>query len=141
MVNNEHEFVVSLVVAEEWGATGTAGLDNQYTTITPKALIGKGFGDVQAELLRPIAITGEIQYICADGAERLRTMASLSQQTPTTVVYGATIQYSLQYMNSYVHEVMAGDSSGTSFLTLRRIFSTPVSNIGPSVISIRPRNA
>jgi len=53
MVNNEHEFVVSLAVAEEWGATGTAGLDNQYTTITPKALIGKGFGDLQTELLRP----------------------------------------------------------------------------------------
>ena len=60
MVNNEHEFVVSLAVAEEWGATGTAGLDNQYTTITPKALIGKGFGDLQTELLRPIAITGSI---------------------------------------------------------------------------------
>ena len=26
-------------------------------------------------------------------------------QTPTRLTYGATIQYSLLYMNSYVHEV------------------------------------
>ena len=46
MVNNEHEFVVSVGVAEEWGASGTPGIANQFTTITPKLYIGKGFGDV-----------------------------------------------------------------------------------------------
>ena len=47
MVNTEHEFVVSLGVAEPWGATGTPGIGNQFTTITPKPFIGKGFGDLQ----------------------------------------------------------------------------------------------
>ena len=63
MVNNEHEFIVSLAVAEEWGATGTPGVANQYTNITPKVYIGKGFGDLETEWLRPIAVTGEVQYV------------------------------------------------------------------------------
>ena len=42
MVNNEHEFVVSVAVAEEWGATGTPGIANQYTIITPKAFHRQG---------------------------------------------------------------------------------------------------
>ncbi|MGO9720025.1 MAG: hypothetical protein ACLPIG_14535 [Methylocella sp.] len=137
MVNNEHEFVVSLAVAEEWGATGTAGLDNQYTTITPKALIGKGFGDLQTELLRPIAITGEIQYIVPT-VPNVYANGILSQQTPTTVVYGATLQYSLQYMNAYVHEIDGPEILRHLVVDLEANFSTPVSNIGPSVINSVP---
>jgi hypothetical protein len=106
MVNNEHEFVVSLAVAEEWGATGTPGIANQYTNITPKVYIGKGFGDLENEWLRPIAVTGEVSYVVPThpldvaGVDAFDNV--LFNQTPTTVVYGATLQYSLQYMNAYV---------------------------------------
>jgi len=105
------------------GATGTAGLDNQYTTITPKALIGKGFGDLQTELLRPIAITGEIQYIVPT-VPNVYANGILSQQTPTTVVYGATLQYSLQYMNAYVHEIDGPEILRHLVVDLEANFST-----------------
>ena len=54
----------------------------------------------------------------------------MESQTPTVLTYGATLQYSLLYMNSFVHEV-------TEFFrqlipTVECVFSTPVSNIGPS---------
>ncbi len=135
MVNNKHEFVVSLAVAQEWGGTGTAGLGNQYTNITPKAFIGKGFGDLQNELLRPIAFTGEIQYIVPT-VPSVYTNGVLTQQTPTTVVYGATLQYSLQYMNAYVHELP--EFLRSLIVDVEANFSTPVSNIGPSVIGSIP---
>jgi len=142
MVNNEHEFVVSLAVAEEWGATGTSGIANQYTNITPKVYIGKGFGDLENEWLRPIAVTGEVSYVVPThpldvaGVDAFGNV--LFNQAPTTVVYGATLQYSLQYMNAYVHEI-----DGPEFLRhlvpdVEVQITTPVSNIGPSVIGKVP---
>ena len=62
MVSNEHEFVVSVGVAETWGASGTPGIADQFTTITPQLFIGKGFGDIPWDWARPIAVTGQINY-------------------------------------------------------------------------------
>ena len=131
MVNTEHEFVVSLAVAEEWGGTGTPGISNQFTTITPKAFIGKGFGDVENEWLRPIAITGELQYLFPTVPQVFDNGALISQ-TPTTLTFGGTIQYSLQYMNAYVHELNPEILRHLVF-DVEANFTSPVSNIGPSV--------
>jgi hypothetical protein len=71
--------------------------------------VGKGFGDVEAEWLRPIAVTGEIDYTWSTHqndflfgpiADTLTVT-----QTPTVPTYGAPLQYSLLYMNANVHEV------------------------------------
>jgi hypothetical protein len=136
MVNNEHEFVVSLAVAEEWGATGTNGVANQFTTITPKAFIGKGFGDVETEWLRPIAITGELQYLVPT-VPNVFANGALVTQSPTTLTYGATLQYSLQYMNAYVHELNP-EILRHLVIDVEANFTSPISNIGPSVIGAIP---
>jgi hypothetical protein len=141
MVSPEHEFVVSLGVSEAWGGTGNpnAGAP-QYTTITPKIFIGKGFGDVPWDWLRPVAITGEIDYDVptvpniVTGVDPFGNV--LLSQTPTTVDFGFTVQYSLQYMNSYVHEVP--EFFRNLIPTFEAVFTSPVSNIGPSAIASVP---
>jgi hypothetical protein len=136
MVNTEHEFVVSLAVAEEWGASGTPNIAPQFTDITPKAFIGKGFGDLQTEWLRPIAITGEVQYVVPTVPQVFSNNVLVSQ-TPTTLTYGGTIQYSLQYMNAYVHELNPEFLRHLVF-DVEANFTSPVSNIGPSMINSIP---
>jgi hypothetical protein len=143
MVNNEHEFVVSLGVSEQWGGTGNpnAGAP-QFTSITPELFIGKGFGDVQADLLRPIAITGEMDYQVPTVANTVTGVDQfgnvLLSQNPTVLTYGATLQYSLQYMNAYVREIDGPEILRHLVLDVEAQFSTNVSNIGPSVINNVP---
>lgn len=135
MVSNEHEFVVSVGVAEAWGASGTPGIAPQFTTIAPQLFIGKGFGDVPWDWARPIAVTGQINY-------NVPTVAAvydnnvLVTQNRTSLFYGFTLQYSLVYMNGYVQEVP--DILRNLIPTFEGNFTTPVSNIGPSVIGAVP---
>ena len=136
MVNTEHEFVVSIGVSQVWGASGTNNIAPQFTTITPKAFIGKGFGDMEAEWLRPFAITGEVDYDVPT-VPQVFTNGVLTQQNPTTLDFGGTIQYSLQYMNAYVHELNPEILRHLVF-DVEAIFTTPVSNIGPSSLGVVP---
>jgi hypothetical protein len=135
-VNPEHEFIVSTAVSVEWGHTGDVGIGfaDPFTSITAKGFVGKGFGDVEAEWAKPIAVTGEIDYtwsthpIDVTGVDQFGNV--LISRTPTVLTYGATIQYSLLYMNSFVHEVP--EFFRNLIPDIECVFSTPVSNIGPS---------
>jgi hypothetical protein len=135
-INYQHEFVVSVAGDVVWGHTGDvgSGFADPYTSIIAKAYIGKGFGDLSIDWLRPIAVTGEIDYAWSthpiDVSVDPETLLPVISRTPTFLTYGATIQYSLFYMNSYVHELPP---------FIRQLIpdiefdlATPVSNIGPS---------
>jgi len=144
--NPEHEFIIAGAVNVEWGHTGAsptysslASPPDQYSTITPKLYVGKGFGDVGVDWARPFAITGEIDYnlpthpidvtLQQDPTSGINYIALT--QTPTRLTYGATLQYSLLYMNSYVHELP--EVFRRLIPAFEGIFTSPVSNIGPSV--------
>ncbi|HUZ90739.1 MAG TPA: hypothetical protein VMU78_02385 [Methylocella sp.] len=141
-VNPEHEFIVSVAGSVAWGHTGDvgAGFADPYSSITAKAYVGKGFGDLNVDWLRPIAVTGEMDYTWSthpiDVAVDPDTLFPVISQTPTVLTYGATIQYSLLYMNSYVHEVPQFFRQLVP--DIECVFSTPVSNIGPSVAASIP---
>lgn len=134
--NAEHEFIVSTAVSVEWGHTGDVGIGfaDPYTSITAKGYVGKGFGDVEAEWLKPIAVTGEIDYtwsthpIDVTGVDQFGNV--IISQTPTVLTGGATLQYSLLYMNSFVHEVP--EFFRHMIPDIECVFSSPISNIGPS---------
>ena len=69
---------------------------------------------METEWLRPFAVTGEIDYDVPT-VPSVYTNGILIQQNPTTVDYGFTVQYSLQYMNAYVQEMISGDSQAPRF--------------------------
>jgi hypothetical protein len=135
--NAEHEFIVSVAGSAEWGHTGNASVGAEpFTSLTAKGFVGKGFGDLENEWLRPFAITGEVDYtwsthpIDVTGVDPDTGLVSIDR-TPTVLTYGATLQYSLLYMNSFVHEVP--EFFRRLVPDMEVVFSTPVSNIGPSV--------
>jgi hypothetical protein len=141
-VNPEHEFIASVAGSVEWGHTGDVGIGfaDPFSSITSKVFVGKGFGDVEAEWLRPIAVTGEIDYTWSTHPIGVTvdptTLFPVISQTPTVLTYGATLQYSLLYMNANVHEVP--QFFRNLIPTVEVAFATPVSNIGPSVIGVVP---
>ena len=140
--NPEHEFIVSAAASFEWGHTGNASVGaDPFTSITAKVFFGKGFGDLEAEWLRPFAVTGEMDYtwsthpIDVTGVDP-DTGLVLIDHRPTVLTYGATLQYSLLYMNANVHEVP--EFFRQLIPTVEAVFSMPVSNIGPSVLGAVP---
>lgn len=140
--NPEHEFIIAGAVNFDWGHTGSGQSSSlpsdPFTTITPKLFVGKGFGDAPVDWLRPFAITGEMDFnipthpisafLTQD--ENGNNIVGLDQ-TPTVLTYGATLQYSLLYANSFVYEVP--DLFKRLIPAFEGVFSSPVSNIGPSV--------
>jgi hypothetical protein len=132
----EHEFIVAVAGSVAWGDTGNASIaPEQFSLLTAKGFVGKGFGDLENEWLRPFAVTGEIDYTWSTHPISFLfdpTMNTLSvTQTPTVLTYGATLQYSLLYMNAFLHEVPPFFRQ--LIPTVEAVFTTPVSNIGPSV--------
>jgi hypothetical protein len=134
--NAEHEFIVSVAGSVAWGETGNDSIaPDPFSLLTAKGFFGKGFGDVPCEWLRPFAVTGEVDYTWSTHPISFLfdpTMNTLSvTQTPTVLTYGVTLQYSLLYMNAFVHEVPPFFRN--LIPTVEAVFTTPVSNIGPSV--------
>jgi len=139
--NPEHEFIVAVAGSVAWGDTGNASIaPDRFSLLTARGFFGKGFGDLENEWLRPFAVTGEIDYtwsthpIDVTGVDSLGNV--LISRTPTLLTYGATLQYSLLYMNANVHEVP--EFFRQLIPTVEAVFSTRVSNIGPSVIGAVP---
>lgn len=139
--NPEHEFIIAGAANVEWGHTGSGQNSSlpsdPYTTITPKIYVGKGFGDAPVDWLRPFAITGEMDYnIPTHPVSAFLTQDAYGNniigldQTPSVLTYGATLQYSLLYANSFVYEVP--DLFKRLIPAFEGVFSSPVSNIGPS---------
>ena len=123
-----HEFIMSAGVSAEIGNTGSPQSSSlpsdPFSTITPKFFIGKGFGDASADWVRPFAVTGEADYSIPTV-----TVNSDGSYNPTTLTYGGSLQYSLLYENSFVHQLP--DVFNRLIPAFEGVFSTPVSNQGP----------
>jgi hypothetical protein len=123
------EAIVATAVNVDWGNTGSpqnASLPSDpFSTLTFKLYGGKGFGDAEADWMKPLAITGEFDASFPMAA----TNADGSLNT-TTVTYGATLQYSLLYMNSHVQEVP--ELFRRLIPAFEAIFTTPLGNLAPN---------
>jgi hypothetical protein len=94
--NAEHEGILSLGFDADLGGTGSHRVGAEsFSTLSPGLFYGKGFGDLPegAKYLRPLAITGIL-------APALPTRHS----EPDRLDWGFTLQYSLQYLQSYVKD-------------------------------------
>ncbi len=123
------EAIVATAVNVDWGNTGSpqsASLPSDpFSTLTFKLYGGKGFGDAEADWMKPLAITGEF-----DASFPMTATNADGSLNPTTVTYGATLQYSLLYMNSHVQEVP--ELFRRLIPAFEAIFSTPVGNLAPN---------
>jgi hypothetical protein len=111
-----HELLVSAGLDADVGGTGMkkVGADS-FSTLTPGFFFGRGFGDLPVSLafLRPFAVTGQLGLsIPTQGStETSRTVLPDGQidvertANPRTFDWGLTLQYNLQYLQSYVRDV------------------------------------
>jgi len=92
IVDQSREFLLSVGVDREFGATGTrsVGADPHGAT-TPTAYFGKGLGDLDIGALRALAVTGSFGYQASDGGAR-----------PDLLVTGVALEYSIPYLESKV---------------------------------------
>ena len=123
------EAIVATAVSYDWGNTGSpqsASLPSDpFSTLAFKLYGGKGFGDAAADWMKPLAITGEFDA-------RFPMVASNADGSlnPTSVTYGATLQYSLLYMNSHVKELP--EMFRRLIPAFEAVFTTPIGNLAPN---------
>jgi hypothetical protein len=113
--SDEHETLLSMGVSWDVGGTGSKKVGAEsFDTVTPTLFFGKGFGDLPDSLdyAKPLAITGSIglalptrRYNKIRETEDDGTVTTDREKNITTVQWGFSFQYNLQYLQSYVRDV------------------------------------
>jgi hypothetical protein len=113
--SEEHETLLSAGVSWDVGGTGSKKVGAEsFDTVTPTLFFGKGFGDLPDSLdyLKPFAVTGSVglalptrRYNVIRTTEADGTVTSEREKNITTVPWGFSFQYNLQYLQSYVRDV------------------------------------
>jgi hypothetical protein len=110
-----HETLLSIGL--DWDVGGTGGKQvgaESFDTVTPTLFFGKGFGDLPDSLdyLKPFAVTGAIgvaipsrKFNKTRETEDDGTVTTEKEKNLTTVQWGFSFQYNLQYLQSYVRDV------------------------------------
>lgn len=139
----EAEFIASAGLAVEWGNTGNASVGaEKFTVLTPTVWFGKGFGDLPNELglLRPLAVTGQFGYQIPTWARTVSVTATINDdggvdfgtdidRHPRVLVYGATLQYSLPYLNANVVDLGLPSFVNQLVPLVEARFATPIANL------------
>jgi hypothetical protein len=110
-----HETLFSAGVSWDVGGTGRKKIGAEsFDTVTPQLFFGKGFGDLpeSVEWLKPLALTGAFgldiptrrhnQTISVNDDGDVEVERELN---PKVVQWGFSMQYSLQYLQSFVRDV------------------------------------
>ncbi|HSU04740.1 MAG TPA: hypothetical protein VLI93_04145 [Acetobacteraceae bacterium] len=106
-VNAEHEVIVSLGVIRECARTGSASLGNDDVgSTTPTLYFGKGLGNLPVAWLRPLAFNKSIENRWTGGA---------------------SVQYSLPYLQSQVRDLGLPEFFGRLTPLLEVAWSSPAS--------------
>jgi len=116
LTNGPHETILSLGVDAEIGNTGDSSVGaDDFTTVVPSLYFGKGFGDLPDSLmyLRPFAVTGVIG-----------PAFTIDSDEPDRFEYGFTIQYSFQYLESFVKDIGIPKPLDKTILVLEFPFET-----------------
>lgn len=91
----DHEFLLSFGLDRETGGTGAARVGASPSgATTPRVYFGKGFGDLDVGLLRPLAVEGFSGVQFADKAPR-----------PDVSQNGFVVEYSIPYLQSKVQSL------------------------------------
>jgi hypothetical protein len=110
-----HELLASTGLEADVGGTGMEKVGAEsFSTLTPSAFFGKGFGDLPDSLrfLKPLALTGQLGLsIPTRESTTTRTLQPDGEVevdrelNPRVLSWGFTIQYNLQYLQTSVRDV------------------------------------
>lgn len=112
--NEAHESIVSIGADWDVGGTGSRSVGaERFSTVTPTLYFGKGFGDLAAPALRPLALTGTVGVSIPSRASTTSVGTDPDTGLPATDVernphvldLGFALQYSLPYLQSHVKDV------------------------------------
>jgi hypothetical protein len=130
-----HEALLSIGLDVDLGGTGSRSVGAEsFSTISPVLLFGKGFGDLPeaVSFLKPLAITGRFGFDFptrsknvtthvletngepvdeANGEQMTGNVVEIEREieyNPVILSWGFTVQYSLQYLQSFVKDVGLG---------------------------------
>lgn len=112
----EHEALMSIGVFSEVGDTGDRKAEaDPFSTISPTFFFGKGFGDLPDswKLWKPFAITGvfaadfptDSKTVTPKIDEETQEVEEEVKRNPTKLRWGFSLQYNLQYLQSFVQDV------------------------------------
>jgi hypothetical protein len=115
----EHETIFSIGIGTEIGGTGTNRVGAEsFSVISPALFFGKGFGDFpdSMKFLRPLAVTGVIGPNFPTRSKNVTTIINEEtgeieqevERNPVTLAWGFSVQYSLQYLQSFVKDIGLG---------------------------------
>lgn len=102
--SDANETILSIGLNAEVGGTGdaNAGAD-PFSTLSPTFFFGQGMGNLaeSMKMLRPFAITGTF------GADfpTVSRVEETGEKPATTLSWGFSLQYNLQYLQSFVRDV------------------------------------
>ncbi|MBI1361931.1 MAG: hypothetical protein GC155_16770 [Alphaproteobacteria bacterium] len=102
LTNAAHETILAAGVSTEFGGSGAERVGAEDTTaFTPTFYFGKGFGDLPESVswARPFAVTGLLGY-----SMPVRAHSKDGDPNPNALVGGLTLQYSLPYLTSQIHD-------------------------------------
>jgi hypothetical protein len=112
----EHEMLLSAGVDWDIGGTGRQKIGAEsFDTVTPTFFAGKGFGDLpdSVEWLKPLALTTAIG-VAIPTRHKTQTITTDPDTgdvdverslNPITLQWGFSVQYNLQYLQSFVRDV------------------------------------
>jgi hypothetical protein len=110
-----HETLLSIGLGWDVGGTGGKKVGAEsFDTVTPTLFFGKGFGDLPdgLEFAKPFALTGALGVALPSRRTNvIKTVeddGSVSVErevNPTVFQWGFSVQYNLQYLQSYVRDI------------------------------------
>lgn len=142
-----HELLLSGGLEAEIGGTGEQRVDAaSFSTIAPQFFFGKGFGDLPdaARFLKPLALTGAFGLglptsehtttrTVEDGEVRIdRTL------NPRILEWGFSLQYNLQYLQSFVEDVGLGAPFNRMIPIVEFAMETSVQGVSHTAGTINP---
>ena len=149
--NAEHETLLSAGLSWDVGGTGSKKVGAEsFDTITPTLFWGKGFGDLAEALqfVRPLALTGSfgvgIPTRHATVTRVVESDGSVSfdrEVHPSIAKWGVTLQYNLQYLQSFVRDVGLPRPFSRMIPLVEFVMQTPLddpTNAGKTTGTIQP---
>ena len=120
-VSDEHEAMVSFGFDWDIGNSGSKKIGDDFSTLTPSLVFGKGFGDLPDDLLylKPLALTGAL------GVAFPTDRHTDDERNPDMLEWDFALQYSLPYLQEHVKDVGLPEFVGQLTPVVEFAFETP----------------